>query len=274
MKQKIYCLALISALIISITIPLIVSAKTTDDSNDLKGLRVHVDASELLKELGYAEKDMANISRKLMIQICRSYNVIATINDDDGEYYATITPESPTNEVNLIGSDRITPYEFDLSNPPDSSGHYANSSNKSTESFSITQTNERACLVFAIWNYPGIDQDVAMVEDAYDAISGWISSVCPYDYWHFMTNSDCTHYLISAWITWACAAYDDVDVYWIGHGLEFLSDTAFLSYDAWEADDSGVITANLYIEEDFETDTYDFSTLRLGVGSFCFAEGF
>ncbi len=131
MKQKICCLALISALLISITVPLIGSAKSNNISkpaNSMKGFKVHVDASEVLRELGYTEENMSNVSRKLLIQIIRSYNVTAVLHDD-GEYYATITPDSPRAEVNLIGSNRISPYDIDLSNPPDSGGYHANSGN-------------------------------------------------------------------------------------------------------------------------------------------------
>jgi len=72
MKQKICCLALISALLIAITVPLIGSAKSNNISkltNNMKGFKVHVDASEVLQELGYTKENMSNVSRKLLIQI-------------------------------------------------------------------------------------------------------------------------------------------------------------------------------------------------------------
>ena len=73
---------------------------------------------------------MSNSSRTLLIQSIRSYNV-TTVLHDDGEYYATITLDSPHAEVNLIGSDRISPYDVDLSNPSESGSYHANSGNLS-----------------------------------------------------------------------------------------------------------------------------------------------
>jgi hypothetical protein len=272
MKRRLCCLVFISVLLVSISAPLIVSAEPKDVTNDLKGFVIHVDASAVLRELGYTEKNMSSVPRKLMIQIIRSYDESA-VRHDDGDYYATITPDSPRAEVNLIGSDRISPVDVDLSHAPDS--HEMFDANGSSGGF--LDSDDRACLVFAIWDYPGVEIDVAGVEDVFDDISDWISSTSAYDYWNFLTNSECTYYYIYNWITWACAEYDNVDVYWIGHGITFLSDgvptTAFISHNAWD-DEQGVLLSQVYLADDFETGTYDYSTLRVGVGSFCYAWGF
>jgi hypothetical protein len=71
----------------------------------------------VLKELGYTEENMSSVSRKLLVQIIRSYNAKAELHDD-GDYYVVITPDSSRAEVNLIGSDKIAPYEVDLFHVP------------------------------------------------------------------------------------------------------------------------------------------------------------
>jgi len=258
----------ISMLIISISAPFLVSAEPKDVTKDQKIGNVHVDASAVLRELGYTEKNMSSVPRKLMVQITRSYHAKAELHDD-GDYYVTITPDSPPAKVNLIGSDRIAPYEVDLSHPPDSHGV----SDANDASGGSKDSDERACLVFAIWDYPGSEIDMPGAEDEFDNIANWISSTSAYDYWNFLTNSEAEHDDIYLWITWACATYDDVDIYWNGHGIEFMGDAAFLSHDAWD-DEREVLVSRLYLEDDFESGTYDYSTLRVGSGSFCYGWGF
>jgi hypothetical protein len=267
MRRRFCCVIIISMLLVSVA-PVIFNTKPKDVTKDPKIGNVHVDASAVLRELGYTEENMSSVPRKLMLQITRSYHAKAELHDD-GDYYVTITPDSPRAEVNLIGSDNIAPYDIDLSHAPDS---HDVSDTKGTSGGSL-DSDERACLVFAIWDYPGTEVDIPGAEDEFDYIADWISSTSAYDYWNFLTNSESTHYYIYAWITWACAAYDNVDIYWNGHGIEFMNGVAFLSYDAWD-DDEEVITSNLYVEDDFETGTYDYSTLRVGSGSFCYGWGF
>ena len=71
----------------------------------------------------------------------------------------------------------------------------------------------------------------------------------------------------------ACTEFDNVDVYWNGHGIEVGDESAFVSYDAWD-DEEEVIEENLYLADDFSTGEYDYSTLRVGSGSFCYGWGF
>jgi len=91
-----------------------------------------------------------------------------------------------------------------------------------------------------------------------------------------MTNGDCTHYNVWAWITWACAEYSDVDVIWMGHGTQVNGWSAYVTYDSiwdwgwiW-----GINYDLLYYGDDFASGTYDYSTLRVGIGDFCYGGGF
>ena len=264
MKQK-YCCLILALMLLASTTTVLVSV---EPQNVAKGQwlgKVHVDASAVLRELGCAEEDMASIPSKLMVQILRSYNVTSQLHED-GDYYVTITPDSPRAEVNLIGTDRVSPYIVDL---PREHAEAVGAKSLGGDSTDYLY-NQRACLVLAIWDYPGTGADLPQdTEDEYDAITSYISSASAYDYWHFMTNSECTYYYLYNWITWACAAYESVDIYWNGHGTEVNDLAAFVSYDAW-SDSLGVITSNLYFAEDFDTGTYDYSTLRLGSASFCY----
>ena len=272
MRWKICCLVFISMLLVS-SATVLVRAEPKNVTNDRKIGNVHVDASAVLKELGYTEENMASVPEKLKLQIARSYHVMPELHED-GDYYVTITPNSPRAEINLIGTDYVSPYHIPLAHAPNSQDI---PDTKDSGGNSVDYMyDQRACLVFAIWDYPGTGApDLPGLEAAYDSVTDSISSTNAYDYWHFMTNSECTYYYISAWITWACAAYESVDVYWLGHGTVFWWTSAFVSYDAWD-DYWGVLFWNLYMPGDFTSnwEYYDYSTLRVGIGDFCYGWGF
>ncbi|MGD6933638.1 MAG: hypothetical protein ACQCN5_05480 [Candidatus Bathyarchaeia archaeon] len=85
-----------------------------------------------------------------------------------------------------------------------------------------------------------------------------------------------------SYITWACIVYETVDVYLIGHGTylywgppyyptpwDFIG--GYACYDSLS--DWGVDTSKIYWEWDlrsFYDDSYDYSSLRLGVGGCCY----
>lgn len=274
MKTKIFSLLLVSMLLLSFT-TVLASAEQNEQPKthftpDLG--KVHVDASAVLRTLGYTEEDETNVPSKLMVQIIRSYDVLA-VQGKDGDYYLTITPDSPRAEVNLIGTDRISPYDLDLSNVPNA---VDTAEKKDLDGNNLDwELDQRAALCFGIWDYPGDTLDLPEeTEDEFNALTSDISSTSAYDYWHFMTNDDCTWYNIWAWTTWACETYRTVDIYWNGHGTEVNNDVGFVSYDAWDDNSQSVVTANLYFPDDFTTGTYDYSTLRVGLSSFCYGLGF
>lgn len=271
MRWKICCLVFISMLLLS-SAAVVVRAEPQNGPKDQKIGNLHVDASAILKELGYTEKNISSVSGKLKVQIMRSYRALPELHDD-GDYYVTITPNSPHAKSNLIGSDRVSPDDVDLFHAPNS--HNASDIQGASGGSLDYMYNQRACLVFAIWDYPGVRLDaISDLENAYNSITDWISSTSAYDYWHFMTNDQCFFSQISGWITWACAAYESVDVYWLGHGLQWWGETAFLSYDAWD-DFWGELPWYFYTPYDFTTNYfYDYSTLRVGIGDFCYGWGF
>ncbi len=278
MKRKICCLMLALMLFVSMALVLVsakqqnvTGAELKESAKDRKIGKIHVDTSAVLKELGYTEENISNVPDKLQVQIARSYRVQLKLGED-GDYYGIITPDSQLAAVNLVGTDRVAPYDIDLSHAPDAK---AVTNEQSTIGGSTDYLyNQRACLVFEIWDYPGTQVDLPQeAEDEYYSITDRISSTSAYDYWQFMSNSECTHYNVYSWITWACAAYESVDIYWAGHGTEYNDLAAFVCYDAWN-DNYGVDTSKLYYAQDFTSGTYDYSTLRLGEGSFCYGWGF
>ena len=93
---------------------------------------MHLDASAVFKELGYTEENMSSAPRKLLIQITRSYLEIPKL-QDDGDYLLIITPDSPRAEVYLVGTDRIAPFDVDLSRSPD--GKVVSGGSKDSETF-------------------------------------------------------------------------------------------------------------------------------------------
>lgn len=234
----------------------------SQDPTDFQGIgKVYVDASAVLKQLGYTEKNIASAPEKLLPQILRSYPTYPT-RSHDGDYYVTITNNSlNADAVNIVGSDTTVPYTLpDMPN-----------SNAATDLLA-----EKACLIIAIWDYPGTGADLD-AEYVYDMIYDWVSTSGCYDYWHTLVNDEATNYNVWAWITWACATYEDVDIYFRGHGTEVsiwgLTISAYLCYDAWD-DFWGVLTWNLFFPADITSGEYDYSTMRAGVFGFCYGFGF
>jgi hypothetical protein len=256
------------------TVTVLVSAEPTKkpDATFQRPGNVHVDASAVLETLGYTKESMSNIPSKLMVQIIRSYNVMPVLGED-GDYYLTITTDSPRAEVNLIGTDRVSPYDLDLSKTPDS--QVVSDAKESSGGSLDSLLDQRAALCFGVWDYPGETIDLpSECEEEFDAFCDDISTTSAYDYWHFMENDDCTWYNVWAWTTWACATYSNVDVYWNGHGIEVESDVGYVCYDAWIEEYQWIFVNYCYFDDDFTTSTYDYSTLRVGLGSFCYALGF
>jgi len=285
-KNKILSLMLVLILIGSMATILISSAETVTDElifkengtaqKSMNNVCHTVISSEILKPLGY--NDTSQLPEKLFVQIIRSYNELA-YQGPDGDYYCNITPDSPKAAVNLIGTDYICAEEgyVDLTNPPSSTETFAETSNVANQNEStmkpMTLLNQRACLVFAVTDYPGSAKDLTWVQYGYDALKSNIIYTNAYDYWAFITNNSCTWSNIYNWTTWACMNYKNVDIYWFGHGYLDTGVHSFVSYDAVFT--NGTINpAKCYYTSDFTSGTYDYSTLRFGVANFCWGGNF
>jgi len=258
------CLTLVSILLISSAVTL-VQGQIGNNTTQKIGT-IHVDASAVLKELGYTDKNMSAVPEKLMLQILRSYNVQGE-RKANGDYYFTYTPNSTRSSTNIIGSESVVPYNLSLSG-------------STTKNASVSPNymyNQKACLVFAIWDYQGVNApDLPQLQDSYNVVTNYISTHSSYNYWHFMTNDQCTYYNIWAWITWACATYESVDVIWMGHGVQWTYD-AFVTYDGYD-DTWGVQPWKCFFSMDMtgygNGYQYDYSPLRLGIGDFCWGGNF
>jgi len=268
MKRAMISIILISMLLASSTTVFVHARTEPKDEVEPTVGDVHVDASSVLREMGYTDENISTASTGMLVQLLRSYDVTPTILPD-GSYQVTITSNSSTIEP-------TAPAELQDIAP-------AIESEMGTTGTSLDSLEGKACLVVAIWDYPGTGLDIPPGEDKYDQIDYWISNYAEYDYRKDLVNSDATWYYIWAWLTWECASYGSIDVYWSGHGTHiswqwpWIQITAFISYDAWD-DSSGVNPGNCYVAYDFETDgihgEYDYSTLRTGIGSFCYGWGF
>ena len=144
-----------------------------------------------------------------------------------------------------------------------------------------TPAGGQACLIVAIWNYPYPPKDLYYNQFAYSALLNDVNNA-GYNYVWTLTNNDpnahaATHQYIWEWLTWMCPSYQYVDVYFMGHGVNnYIGDNGFCPYDAM--DSNGNI--NFYLEYfpqemvSYSTHSYDYSEKRLGIGGFCYSNGF
>jgi hypothetical protein len=139
-----------------------------------------------------------------------------------------------------------------------------------------TPTSGQACLIVAITDYPYLSP-LYYDRPAFDAILYNVNNA-GYDDVKALTNSSATHTNIWEWVTWMCASYQYVDVYFIGHGCnnDGWGDCGYVSYDA--VDSQGLVIPSLeyYPSEmiSYNVHPYDYSELRLGVGAFCYGGTF
>ena len=264
MKRAIIGVLLISMLLASSAV-VFVHAEDKNAEKTQKGIgKVHIDASPILKEFAYTEENMSNVPLKLLIQLTRAYRIHPTLLPN-GDYYVKITSNSTEKITEPENPQYILPsVESDIA---DSGG--------STESL----IQGKACLVVAIWDYPGELADLDDLERSYNVILDHLSG--RYTYWHTLVNSAATRYYVWAWLTWECLTYQNVDVYFLGHGTQiefwpYTLESAYLCYDGWD-DYWGVLLGGLYTQYDFTSyyfGNYDYSPLRVGVGGFCYGYGF
>jgi len=229
--------------------------------NDNAGFELYIDATSFLQEMGYSKENKA--PPEVLAQLLRSYDVQAELLSD-GTYHASITSDLPVSTYNVCTLDDI---QTQIGRSATASG------------------SGSACLIIAIWDYPGTANDLGSVgEDKYNYIDQWLGY---YDYRKDLVNSDATYYNIWAWLTWLCSEYDNVDVYFSGHGAKlwftvpwwplFEQLSAFVCYDAINGFSGSLIEACLLNPYEFKTgalSSYDYSALRVGVGSFCYGWGF
>ena len=104
-----------------------------------------------------------------------------------------------------------------------------------------TPTSGQACLIVAITDYPYLSP-LYYDRTAYDAILYNVNNAA-YSYVKTLTNSSATHTAIWEWLTWMCATYQYVDVYFIGHGCnnDGIGDCGYVSYDAVDSQGFGSI---------------------------------
>jgi hypothetical protein len=271
MKGRIFCILLTILLLSSSFVLLVANGQTASNVKiEPKVPKIHINADSVLNELGY-NYTSETAPQKLMIQILRSYQIDKGVMGEDGELYYTISPNARNDTRSIVGSDSVIPYEVSTTIHVKSSN---NTSNVNGAELTDYLQEGKAALVFAIWDYPGDLTDLTDfgVPQTYDDLCNYITSCGQYTYWHFMTNGDCTWYYVWAWTTWACAQYSDVDITWIGHGGDVGFGNGFCCYDAyWEfLGLNGYYPSFFYYGYDMISDTYDYSTLRVGMGDFCY----
>ncbi len=207
---------------------------------------IKVNATSMLQELGYTEQNITSMSQSSIDKILLSQG-----NQNPNATISQI-------EQNLFGN---SPAPLQV------------------EPQTLTGT---ACLVVAVWTYLDPSYSSTLNQDAYNALIYNVNNA-GYNYLETLTNTQATHTNVWEWLTMLCVSYAEVDVYFIGHGCQVqLSNNpptytyGFVCYDAMDQY-GNINTSNLYYGaemQSYNVHPYDYSTLRLGVGGFCWAGTF
>ena len=269
--QKMLSICLITALAMTIAISTTSSTQAQLTSTNVNTISDnHVDISSLpdwLSQKGYSLQDVNLVSGTETIKLLHSMS-----NQDVNMSMAEI-------RQNLFGNS-TGPIPI-----PSKTAEKAIDQQKNLESTEIGEglildspTSGQGCLIVTIWDYAPAGEstgDLSYIHGAYTGISYNVNNA-DYDYVATLTNADATYENIWQWLTWLCASYADVDVYMAGHGTIVLGQHAYCPYDSIY---NGYVSdyGRLYYSNDLKSwaiHPYEYHSLRLGVGGFCFAAGF
>jgi hypothetical protein len=144
-----------------------------------------------------------------------------------------------------------------------------------------SMSSGKACLLAAIWDYAGTGNDLPDLANIYTSILYNADNYGDYNYLKTLTNTAATHDNIYQWLTWLCAEYGTVDVYLYGHGtiltVSGITTYAYCTYDGLNADLTWNEPKFFYANElksNVGPNYYDYSSLRLGLGGFCYSGHF
>jgi hypothetical protein len=254
MKRKI-CLLLVSILILS-NIALVAKVFGQTSNLSISENTLVINLNPQLRQYGYTSSNITQIPEKLLYNLIKSYPNLPSTNAT-----AYTVPHAPTDVVAASKAQVLT-----------SAG---------TDSV-IQNPGTKACLIIAIWDYPGNAHDLDQ-----GRVDNWLSYIqCYADYYGgyaytpvVLYNSAATHDNIINWLTWLCMYYNNVDVFVDCHGMQIewwplppLYDYGLTSYDAVNTDGS-YNTNNVVFPDDLYSHyvlNYDYSALRMGIFGCCY----
>jgi hypothetical protein len=224
---------------------------------------VHVSMTPLMKELGYSEEEIKAANMSTMIRLMREYPTPAKLSTD-GNFYATPIIE---NKVDY------TEPEFNVLN----SSQEIKSSGALVQQYTLDGTGGlgKACILISIWDYWQEDVLPKLPQADYDEYYSHMVNCGKYNFWNDLTNGEAERYYIWAWITWACAEYDEVDVIMTGHGSVWVSESIASSvYCSWDVQcgwPGFLFYWNFFYPQEIYDgwSQYDYGTLRMGNLHFC-----
>ncbi len=252
--------ALLITLLLSIVAPTILSVQTANASStppnnivdhfSTGSSGLEADPLPYLLSLGYSEEEVREMSSKDRVKIFLS---------DGGKKDLDVSMEQIC--LNLFGNN---------------TGFVPDESMTSLSTNGLTLLTGKACFVASVWDYLYPVDNQTVFHDAYTGIM-YDVNLGGYNYVKSLTNESVTQQNVYQWITWLCASYANVDIYLIGEGVHFLSgEYAYCCYDC--RDEYGCWnTGNVFYAYELESygaHNYDYSTLRLGVGGFCYGGTF
>ena len=274
MKKILYLFAILSLLTANI---LVISTTFADDNDEFNEsfssiIGVRLDLTKELEQLGYTAENLPKISGDLLrILITQNKKSIEPLRAQD--YSKALNPN------NIL---RLDPPKPTTSNELNSSASKENNGEPSI----LDYYGDKACLIVGIWTYPYSSETYP-----WSNLSGWFDDafydLCYHvaydgDYDNIITlaQSAATISNIDNWITWLCMYYENVDVYFFGHGgvFEIIPGIWYYwGYSCWDAcsypdgepDSDGVyLPWDLYTHQD-EWGTDDRSTLRMSIFGCC-----
>jgi hypothetical protein len=236
------------------------NATNVTGSNALPSYKV--DFTPYFMDLGYTEKEMNELSDIDFVRILLSDGGKLEIDYSMEEICQNLFGNS-TGPIPVPGLDKYN--------------DVVQVSEESESALPATRIITKACYIVGIWNYQDISLYQYQLANSYSSIVNSVNNYGTYNYVKTLTNSAATHTDVCQWLIWLCASYDIVDIYFIGHG--FYGNNGFYGYCCYDGVNSnGILNPqNLFYAPELKSyyiHNYSFSTLRLGVGGFCYSGAF
>jgi hypothetical protein len=226
---------------------------------------IYIDLSPIFQKMGYNRENITSVSNDFINSVFLEY----CKNNPYG--YETEPPSFFTESMYFSCED-------------DSVDEYADSENSaSSQTIATIEDDEsKVCVTCAIWDYAGDSMDLGgWIEDAANFVYDGASDYGDYDLvFTELENEVATHGNITSVLDYFFENYDNVDLYFLGHGGRVFTyylgywqwKYFYCTYDSFEADGDFNIS-NVFWEQELWL-YYDSSPMRLVMLTSCWGYGF
>jgi hypothetical protein len=234
---------------------------------------IQIDLSSKFREMGYTAENITSISRDLVMKVLKSY--------------CEDNPIDPKTELPFTKDSKNLFSEDDTVN--DHAFGEITVVSEVTDLGVMTLDDTKACVTCVVWDYPGNQKDLGgYIEDAAeDHLYVDAANYGDYDLvFNNLENSVATRDNMDTVLEYFFDTYDNVDLYFMGHGgrnlvwilwpFWYTYEQYYCPYDSIDADTGNVILDSVFWEDDLPSSNplWDSSPMRLVMFTSCWGWGF